>query len=433
MKILQVNKFHYLKGGAERYYLELARMLRRNAHQVSEFSMEDPANLTSAYSRYFVSNLSKEPGLKNWFFYPFRVIYGIEAKKKFEKLIIEFRPDVIHIHNIYHQISPSILGAAKKHGVPVIMHLHDYKLVCPNAKMFCKGKVCEKCKGGKFYNCFLNRCIDNSAAKSLIATIEMYFHRLAGLYEKNVNLYIAPSNFLRDKIIEWGIDAEKIIYFPYFVDEIESGDNEKGNNKNKGNDYFLYYGRLSEEKGVGVIIDALALMDKKPKLLIVGTGPMESLLRDKTKELDLRDHVEFTGYKSGQELGEIIKKAKAVIIPSVWYENMPFTVTEAMLAGKIVIASDIGGISELVQGGKSGKLFKPGSAGDLAGKISAVYNNEDAAEKTGFFGSDYIKNSFNGADHLARIEKIYAEIVDIKNRTVGRRPGEGLTKPLKIS
>lgn len=378
MRILQVNKYHHNKGGADKYYLNLSKLLEERGHDLAYFSMQHPDNIESNWSKYFVSNIEFNNGnLFDKFKSPFRIFYSQEAKRKFEKLIIDFKPEIIHLHNIYHQISPSILHVSKKYKIPTIIHLHDYKLICPNYQLFVNNNVCEDCKVYKYYNCFIKKCHKNSYSKSALVAFEMYFHhRLLNIYRKNIDYLISPSNFLRNKFIDFAWDENKIttIYNPFDSNLIK-------NSKIKSEDYLLYFGRLSREKGIDIIIKAL----KNTKILlnIVGKGEYENELKNLASKLNVR--VNFLGYKEKQELSEIIQKAKAVIIPSIWYENMPLNMLEALSLEKIVIASNIGGMPEIIKDKQNSFLFEPGSVNSLKETILNLnnYNLKEIEKKAG--------------------------------------------------
>lgn len=377
MKILQVNKYYYPRGGADRYFLDLSSALEKAGHEVAVFAMQHPKNATTPWSRYFVSRVSfNEGGGKNKFKIPGRVLYSLEAKRKFTELIKDFQPDIIHIHNIYHQLSPSILDAAARFKIPVIMHLHDYKLICPNHALFTEGKYCERCRPQHYLQCLKHRCVKNSFAPSALAALEMYLHHsVLKIYEKRISVFIAPSAFMKNTAERFGQDGKKIrvIYNPY-GQEFDSNDliKEKTENKNiadnKKENYFLYFGRLSEEKGLSILIQAAALAGQKVKL--AGTGPEEAALQTLTK--NLKAPVEFLGLKTAAELKPLISDSQAVIIPSIWGENMPLSLLEAFSLGKPVIASNIGGLPEIVHDGINGLLCNPGDAHDLAEKMLAI-------------------------------------------------------------
>jgi len=408
MRILQVNKFHYPRGGADKYYLELGKSLEKTGHKVAYFSMKHPKNLKTLYSKHFISRLSfNEGGLVDKIKAPGRMIYSLEAKRKFRQLVNDFKPDIIHIHNIYHQISPSILDVARAKKIPVVMHLHDYKLICPNYQLFCQGKICEACKKNKYFNCVKKRCFKNSFSKSLLAALEMTIHHnILGIYKKGITLFIAPSHFMKEKVGEYGWDKEriKVIYNPFSAN-LEASDSEIENIEKQN--YLLYFGRLSKEKGLNILISAISKSGSQLK--IAGIGPEEKNLKELS--YNLKASVEFLGFKSGKELKDLIIKARAVIIPSIWYENMPLSMLEALNLGTPVIASEIGGMPEIIKTGYNGLLFKPGNEEDLVEKISSI-NNYDLKKL-----SQQARNStkdLTANNNLNKVVEIYKEILGNK-------------------
>ena len=403
MRILQVNKFHYPRGGADKYYLELGRALEANGHQVAYFSMEHPKNISSQWSKYFVSRLSfNEANFLDKLKTPGRVIYSLEAKKKFTLIIKDFKPDIIHVHNIYHQLSPSILDAARQAQIPVIMHVHDYKLVCPNYQLFAYGQICENCKPNKYWYCFKKRCFKNSWTKSALAALEMHLHHnIWQIYRKNIKLFIAPSQFMKNKLIEfsWPEDKIKVVVNPFSADLINQENPIK-----TISDYLLYFGRLSPEKGLNTLIAAAKLTGHKVK--IVGTGPEENNLRQQVKEQSAP--VEFLGFKEGGELRDVIIKARAVVVPSIWYENMPLSMLEALSLGKVVIASKIGGLPEIIKEGKNGWLFNAGDAQDLA-RIFSLLEKANLSQMS--LDAKISVQNFSPQNNLQAIENIYQSLL----------------------
>jgi len=370
MKIILVNKFYYPKDGVSNYVLELEAQLKALGHQTRIFAMANPRNIPSQTQRYFVSYLSfDQKGFKNTWRAFARIFYSLEAKRKFRRLVKDFRPDIVHVHNLYHQISPSILTITKKAKIPVVMHLHDYKLICPNYKLFVKNKICYRCQEGKYYNCLWNKCLKNSRLKSLGGALEMYFHhRIWPIYKTGIDLFIAPSQFMKKTCVAFGVPAGKIKFLNnFYTNKIVS---EKITVPKKEENYLLYFGRLAPEKGVHLII--AALKNSSENLKIAGEGPEEFNLKNLVKKLGLKKQVEFLGFKSGQDLNKLISRAKAVIIPSIWLENMPLNLLEALAYGKIVIAAEIGGIPEIIKNGENGWLFKLGDIADLREKIKQL-------------------------------------------------------------
>ena len=403
MRILQVNKFHYPRGGADKYYLELGQLLEANGHQVAYFSMQHPKNVPCSWSSYFVSRLSfNEASFLDKIKTPGRILYSLEAKKKFAIIIKDFKPDIIHIHNIYHQLSPSILDVARQAKIPVVMHVHDYKLICPNYQLFAHNQICEACKPNKYWQCFKRRCFKNSWSKSALAALEMHLHHnVWQIYRKSIKLFITPSQFMKNKLIEfsWPEDKIKVIINPFSADLI----NQETFN-DQISDYLLYFGRLSPEKGLGTLISAAKAANQR--VIIVGTGPEENNLRQQVKEQSAP--VEFLGFKKGEELRNIILAAKAVVVPSIWYENMPLSMLEALSLGKVVIASNIGGLPEIIKEGKNGWLFQAGNTQALT-QVFSLLKTANLREM-GLSAKASVQD-FSPLNNLKEVEIIYQSLL----------------------
>lgn len=364
MKILMVNKFFYIKGGSETYYFSLKRMLEKEGHTVIDFSMKDDKNFSSLYSDYFVENIdyNNSKGLKNKIRIATNIIYSFEAKKKFEALVKKEKPDIIHLHIFQHQLSPSILDVAKKYKIPTVYTAHDLKMACLNYKMLHHGKICEACKGEKYYHCAMNKCVKNSFVKSCINVVEGYFHKWRRSYDI-IDTVITPSEFYKSKFEEFGVDAQKIVHIPNFLDEEELVVNSRKDKKC----YYLYFGRLSEEKGIMTLLKAAERTNVL--LYIVGTGPIKKYLKAYIENKELKN-IHLLGFMSGQPLIDLVGNAKAIIVPSEWYENGPYSAIEALKMGRPIIGADIGGIPELIEG--NGILFKSGVVENLMNAIKEI-------------------------------------------------------------
>ena len=289
-------------------------------------------------------------------------------------MLKEFKPDVAHLHNIYHHLSPSIIGVLKKNNIPSVMTLHDYQLISPNYSLFANGKIWEGCKGGKYWRCFADRCVKNSYWKSFLATLEAYFSAWLKFYQP-IDLFISPSHFLINKFKEFGFKRE-IVYLPSPISLPEILVKPVSSN------YILYYGRLSEEKGVADLIVAYAQIKTDLLLKIVGSGPEEKNLK-KLVQAEGIVGVEFLGYKQDEELWNLVSGAELVVVPSKWYENAPYTVIEAMALKKNVLASRLGGFIELIQNGENGWLFEAGNIKGLAEKMEDILSHEELQEAIG--------------------------------------------------
>lgn len=406
MNILQVHKYYFHRDGASNYALYLGELLKERGNKIIPFSMQNPRNLESEYKDFFVSEMNlddpKKVSVGNKFKYVGRMLYSCEAKKKMNKLLKKEKIDIAHLHNIYHHISPSILPVLKKAGVKIVMTLHDYKLICPNYTMFHHGQVHEEDCRGLYLSCLKNKCHKNSRAQSIVVTAEMIFHhKIMRYYEHYVDKFIAPSEFIMQKCVEHGWPKEKFVHIPHPIDP------DKFSVQKSDSGYVAYVGRLSDEKGIEVLLSAAA---KTPDIdyKIIGEGPLENNLRQVVKKEKIVN-VSFEGFKTGQDLDSLIQGARIIVAPSVWYENYPLSILEAKAMGKIVIASNIGGIPEILS---KELLVKPGDADDLASKIKMWYNiSPIEREEIGIRLRKEVEKINNPGDHVKEIISLYNLLV----------------------
>ncbi len=360
MKIIQANKFYMMRGGAERYMFDLSAWLESQGHEVIPFAMQHPDNLPTPYAVYFPRFVQTQhvrlrlSSLRTIG----RMFYSFEARRKMASLIADTQPDICHVHNIYTQLSPSILDALGEKHVPVIMTVHDHHLISPQYNIWAEGCGPDYRNIGIIRGT-LSRFHKHSYAASFAQVASYKFHRWLRIYERNVSLFLAPSAYLKHQLIAGGFPREKIRVVHHGIDPsvVEP--------KYDGGDYFLFVGRLSEEKGVELII-RLAKMIPDISFKIVGRGPEEARLHAMGHGLS---NVEFLGFKVGDELKDLYRNAKAVLLPSRVHEVFPLTILEAMAAGKPVIASNVGGIPEVVEDRHTGFLVAPT---DLQGWVEAV-------------------------------------------------------------
>ena len=400
MKILLINKFLYPKGGAEISTLETGRLLEKKGHTVTFWGMDHPENPEYPYKDLFVSHVdfNKPGGFTQQIRAAANLLYSFEAKSKIKKLLKIEKPDIVHLNNFAHQISPSILDVFAKYNIPTIMTMRDYKIVCPTYSMLADGKPCERCKDGRYYWCFLNRCTKTSYSKSLLNTLEMYLHhKILHIYDK-IDVFISPSMFLKSKVKEMGF-GEKVVYLPNFtrLEQVTPRYEQKENS-------IVYIGRLSHEKGVETLMKAVRGLDVRLK--IIGDGPLKESLKFKVKSEKL-DNVRFLGYRSGDDLRNEVRNSIVLVIPSECYENNPRSVIEAFALGKPVIGARIGGIPELVKDGKTGYTFEPGHAGDLRDKIECLLQDPDSAIEMGKNARRFVEEKNNPEKHYQKLIEIY--------------------------
>jgi len=415
LKIAFVNKFFFLKGGSEKVMFDEANILEHNGHETAFFSMHHPQNPGNyKYSEYFVdyielSNIGKEYSLLEKLKIIKNIIYNKQAAVNFEKFINDFKPDIIHCHNISSQISPSILRVAKKYNVPAVITMHDCQFVCPNYLLMKSGvKICEgnNCARGSYIHCFLNKCVKNSYSASLISALQMYFNRFTGSYTEYTDKFISPSNFLRNKVMETGLAKEKTVFIPNFVNI----DEYTPEHSNYG--YFLYAGRLSFEKGVNTLLNSFKKLPEA-RLKIAGTGPLEKELVKFTEQNNM-NNVEFLGYQTGEALKESFKNCKALIIPSECYENAPMTVVEAFAYGKPVIGSNLGGIPEMVEHNKTGMLFEPKNTSELTNMISELNSTPEKVALLGRQARKKAEKLYNSSFHYEKLMELYNSLICLK-------------------
>ncbi len=409
MKILMIDKYHFIKGGAERYFFELKRVLERHGHEVIPFAMQHPDNFPSAWSEHFVSNIeyNGHTGLRRLTAAPRifgRMLYSTEAKARVERLVNQVKPDLVHLHMIDHQISPSILHVFQRHGIPVLQTCHQYKLVCPSYRLLVmrENRICEKCVNGCFYHAVLERCHKDSLAASAMVAAESYLHKWMKIYDV-IRLFHVPSRFLGEKLLQSGVTAQRVWQQFYTIEMADfpySPDSE---------DYFVYYGRLSEEKGILTLLRAMQRV-KTSKLLIIGDGPQRPVLEQFAARHDLAN-VEFLGNRGARELVTLVGRAKFVVVPSEWYDNSPLVIYESFSLGKPVIATRLGGMPELVTDGINGRLFDAKDDATLTQLIQTLLRDETKLKEMSRAARATAEREFDPEVHYQRIHAVYQRLL----------------------
>lgn len=426
MRILLVNKFHYRKGGAETYYLTVGSELERMGHEVAYFSMRHPDNLPCRWDKYFVTqreyNNVKSPlkaardGMA--------LVYSPEAKRNFQALCEEFRPDVVHLNNVHRQITLSILDAPylRENKVPVFYTAHDYVTVCPGYLMLDGGgRVCDAClEDGRYRHCIENRCVKGSRAKSALAAMEASFNR-AHKSNRRIDRVIAPSRFMRSKLIEGGWPEGKVVFLQNFADDaiLDRAANAGADATDRENPYLLFLGRLSAEKGVDTLLRAfdiaLPSLPQDMRLVVVGDGPDAAEFKALASSLGCASRIEFAGYQTGGALQSFVERASLAIASSRWRENMPYSIVEAFAAGTPVVGTDIGGIPELVYEGKTGFICEPGGVQSMADAISRGTNaflDRSAYSRLQSNCRSYVMQNCSREKFMNDLVNLYKESID---------------------
>ncbi|MHB8132225.1 MAG: glycosyltransferase [Mobilitalea sp.] len=397
MKILMVNKFLFPNGGSETYIFKIGNWLKSQGHDVEYFGMEHQGRTVGNNVNSYTTNMDFHTGHMQKLLYPFKIIYSSEARKKIRMVLDDFKPDVVHLNNFNFQLTPSIIYEIKKFSkqtkqrVQIVFTAHDYQFVCPNHMMNnpITRQNCFKCAGGKFMNCTKGKCIHNSIMKSILGSAEGYFYNILKTY-KYIDQIICPSQFLAEKLNTNSLLKNKTTVLHNFIDEVQWWDIQK-------DDYILYFGRFSEEKGIKTLASVCKALPEM-QFIFAGNGPLEN-------EIDGIKNIKNVGFQTGTELETLIRKARFSIHPSEWYENCPFSVMESQMYGTPVLGADIGGIPELIEVGKTGELFKSGDAVDLKEKIQSLYmdNKKEDEYRQACKGINF----YTISEYCAKLIKIY--------------------------
>ncbi len=396
MKILIVNKFLFPKGGSETYIFKIGKQLEALGNQVQYFGMSHKGNIVGNALGVYTQDMDfHSPSPLAKLGYAFKTVNSPDARKKMLAVLHDFQPDVVHLNNFNYQLTPSVICAAKEYErqsgrrLKIVYTAHDYQLVCPNHMMLTpSGRICAECAGGSFFNCFLNSCIHSSRLKSLIGSAEGYYWKFRNVYSL-IDAVICPSAFMESKLSLSPVLRGKTVVMHNFTQETEKKPVKK-------QPYALYFGRFSFEKGVDTLIEAARVGNFR--LVCAGSGELED-------KLNACPNIENVGFKTGEELEKLIRNAACSVYPSVWYENCPFSVMESISLGTPVIGADIGGIPELIDNGKTGFLFEPGNAAELAEKVSLVISNGALSQQ---MSAECFKKRFDSAeDYCKKLLEIY--------------------------
>lgn len=362
MKILLANKFYYRRGGDCIYMLNLEKLLKAHGHEVAVFAMDYPENLDTPWKKYFPKNMSKLMAFT-------RPFGSHEVKSTFKKLLDDFKPDVVHLNNVHTQLSPVMAELAHQRGIKVVWTLHDYKLLCPRYDCLKNGNtICETCFNGDKKACLDNKCMKGSKLASFIGFKEAIVWNRERL-EASTDVFICPSQFMADKMVQGGFSKSKMQTLCNFIDVEKCKFSSTDGTDDvellpKKEDYYCFIGRLSHEKGAKALIEAANQLPYK--LVIIGGGP----LMDELKSV-AHTNIEFVGFKQWDDIKQLVGKARFSVIPSEWYENNPLSVIEAQCLGTPVLGANIGGIPELTD-----YTFSSGNIADLKTKIEKMWNSE---------------------------------------------------------
>ncbi len=404
MRVLHVNKFLYRRGGAEGYLLDLAQLQRAAGDEVEYFGMTHPNNESPlAYAQHFPSHVELEPaprGLRPRAAAAARMVWSPQSRRGLARVIDDFRPDVVHLHNIYHQLSPSVLAAARAAGVPCVLTLHDYKLACPSYQLLDHGARCDACVTAGPLAAARRRCKDGSLTASTLLAVESWLHRTLRAYDP-VQVFVSPSRFLADVMRRAGVYPDRMHVVNHFVDvaALPVKDTPGGG--------VLYAGRLSAEKGVDVLIEAVAALPDGAPVDIAGDGPARPALEELARRR-APGRIRFHGRLDKARLHALVRASAVVVVPSRWHENQPMAVLEAFGCGVPVVGTDLGGLPELIDAGVDGDIVPADDPAALAAALRRMLADLDRAQAMGRAGRAKIERDFTPAAHLSRLRDAYA-------------------------
>jgi len=415
MRLLAVHRWRHRKGGAEGVHLDHLALFRERGWVCADFAVDHPDNEPSEWSGYFPAPFAPRTGVAGLAALP-RFFHSREAGEKFGRLLDDFRPDVIHAHGIYHHLTNAILAPARQRGVPIVYTLHDYKLICPAYHFYTPHNgVCERCRGGRQWRCLTNRCTQGPLAMDALYALDGWIQWHGGALRRAVSRFVGPCRFIVDKFVEHGFDRDKMRYVPNFFESAADAPVAVGEaaalRATRGRN-ILYFGRLSPEKGVDVLIDAAAAANAP--LTVVGDGPQRNALEAQARALGAR--CLFTGYLNGAALWAEVEAATAVALPSLWYEIAPKSVLEAQARGKPVVTTRIGGLPELIEDGENGLLVEPGDRVALADALRRILAmDEGSLAAMGAKGRQQATTRFTRDRYYRDMTALYAELIPALN------------------
>lgn len=410
MRIIVANYRYFIAGGPEKYMFKFIEAAKKRKIEIIPFSINNPQNLPTPYSKYFAKPRSKQlmfkdttKSLSNYVGIFRSTIWNWDAQNKLRKLIKDTKPDAVYILHEVNHLSPSIIRAAKKEGVRVVHRISDFFMFCPKYDFLCGDDICESCMHGDYKKAIKEKCVKGSTLGTILRVFAMKYYEKTKIFE-DIDKFICTCEFSKNKLIEGGIPENKISCVPTFIDASSIKpcyENDK---------YFLFLGRMAHQKGTIYAIEAMKyLYDTDYVLKITGeitNSEEDQQILEFIKNNNLEKKVIFTGFKHGLELQNLISKSTCVVCPAIWYENMPNTVIEAYAYGKPVVASNIGSLAEIVEDKKTGFLFKMKDSKDLAKKLMLFVNNNKLSSTMGHKARIKVEKDFCEDYHMSKVVSI---------------------------
>lgn len=413
MRVLHVDKFLHRRGGAEAYLLDVADLQRARGDEVALFGMDHPDNPALPYARHFPPYAEFDPppsDVRDQAVLAARMVWSTAAARGMRAVIADFRPDVVHLHNIYHQLSPSVVAAARRAGVPVVMTVHDYKLACPTYRFLDQGRICTACIHGGLRQAVRRRCHHGRLPASALAATELGLHRLFRAYAA-IRAFACPSAFLLARLTDAGVFPDRLVHLP----NLTPTDVPRRTGSGTG---IVYAGRLSPEKGVEVLVRATAMLPDALPGMRPAAGPVLHIAGDGPDRADLErlaarvapGRVRFHGRLDPPALRDLVASARVAALPARWLENQPLAVLEAFAAGVPVVGSRLGGIPELVVDGETGTLVPHEDPAALAEALAGYLTDPDRAVREGAAARERVLARHAPPVHLDALDRLYAGV-----------------------
>jgi glycosyltransferase involved in cell wall biosynthesis len=409
MRILYCNKYDYPFSGTEAYLFDLIHQMEERGQETALFSMDHgraPAFAGRSYRIPYIDFKDPSASFLKKVKMAAHAIYSPSARRAMRRCLADFSPDLAHVRGIYHHLSPSILWELKRQGIPVLYHLNDFKILCPTYNFVADGHPCELCSRGAFHNVVTKGCYTGPCSSAVVLAAEAYLHRRLQTYERCVDMFLAPSEFVRNKLTAAGFPASRIEVLSHY--QALPGDEQLASDDG----YLLYFGRLSPEKGAYELLRAMVRLPHIP-LVIAGDGPERPRLEELARELNLK-HVLFTGMVHGEKLRKLIAGCSFSIFPSHAYETLGKSILESYAWGRPVIASDLGSRREVVQHGVTGLLYADGDREQLARTIGFLYDRPDLIQKMGAAARSRVRANHDPGQHMEKLLELYCRLTSAK-------------------
>ncbi|HEX4436218.1 MAG TPA: glycosyltransferase [Solirubrobacteraceae bacterium] len=410
MRILQIHKFFYPHAGSETVLFHTRDLLSNNGHEVIDFAMEHPKNVDSEYREYFAPRREYTDASRPAFLRArdaLSSVYSLAARRQLRRLLAQVRPDVAHMHIIYHQLTMSVVDELAQARIPMVMTLHDYKIGCPAYVLYRDGRPCYDCTTGAVHNVVRHKCIKDSRGASMLAGAEAAYSLLGRKYQK-IDAYVCPSAFAGRIAGMAGIPDERIHVVPNFIPDSELGSPVPSLD---GSKRFFFAGRLEELKGVGDLLEAFREGDPAMGTLVIAGagGEMEKAVSRAATDWS---NVEYLGRLTRARVLDELRRSRAAVLPSRWNENNPMSIIEARMLGVPVIVSDRGGLPEMVADGVDGQVFHAGDVAGLRLAIRGLATDRSYAEALGRSGYERFCRDNTATNHYAALMGAYTAAVE---------------------